>query len=148
MVMDRNSNDLTPREREALRDLADTSNVYDLAQEERVVRALADRGLLRMNRRTPWVPVVRIGVAAAALFMAFWIGTEYGKSSSAYVSPEMQQSPVEGEVTDEPGETFRRVTADEPAAFTYYRDEPDFPVEVTIVSSRSGDFAALNDGSR
>jgi hypothetical protein len=67
--------ELTPREREALKALP-RERMPGRLLEERTVQALRQRGLLRARRS--WTPV-RVGMAMAAGLMLFMAGTLYGQ---------------------------------------------------------------------
>lgn len=71
--------ELSPDEREALRALPRAAQPGDLL-EERTVRALADRGLLRAGRRIPPTLVWCGAAAACALF--FVVGFNAGSARS------------------------------------------------------------------
>ena len=76
---------LTPSEREALQALPRTAQPGDLV-EERTVRALAARGLLRSRHRIP-TAIVWTG-AAAACVVFFVAGFGVGASRSVRPAPE------------------------------------------------------------
>lgn len=74
---DERYSDLDPDEREILRSLAD-SVTYISKAEDRTVRMLKRRGLITGSTTSSWVRFAKIGGMVAALFVAFFLGTQYG----------------------------------------------------------------------
>jgi len=135
------SEDLTREERAAFGSLSGTE-APSAEMEDRIVAALAERGLVR---REPWwlrayrsvPPVPRMAVAAASILIAFVVGVEYGKRSA-----EVPGTGTEGipEVRlDEPAEENQ--TAEDPGG-TMVASEDDW----TIRAGMKPDLASLDNG--
>jgi len=110
--------ELTPAEREALRDLPREAQPGDLL-EERTVRALAGRGWIRTRRRIP-APLAW-AAAAAACTLFFVAGFSIGKNRV--------EGPSREPLVDSPTETDR-----EPA-FTETPDTDNQSSQVTLATT-------------
>ena len=140
---EKRSEDLTRQERTAFGSLSETASP-SAEVEDRVVSALAERGLVRLEpwwlRVYRWVPPApRMAMAAVSVLIAFVVGVEYGKRSA-----EVPATGTEGipEVRlDEPTEEEK--TVEDPGGTMVAYEEDD------TWTSRAGmkpDLASLDNG--
>jgi anti-sigma-K factor RskA len=124
MTEDQN-NDLTREEQEAFRSLAET-RLHSISDEERIVRALQKRGLIKPSQSSrTWRWVVQATAAAAVLAGTFFVGVQYGSRSSTEVPPVVK--PIREERSTTSDFAVTRVLVEDPSVLEDYRDEPDRP---------------------
>jgi hypothetical protein len=116
--------ELSREELEAFRSLRETRNQF-FGNEDRIVSALKERGLIRSSTHRGRRWFVRAAAAAAVLAGTFFVGVQYGRQSSAPIDP------VVTPATHEQSEPIRRAidrdTVEDPSILDEYRDEPDRP---------------------
>jgi hypothetical protein len=120
---DEQYSDLDPNEREVLRSLSNAAT-YSSKAEDRTVQMLKRRGLIIGSTTSPWVRYVKLGGMVAALFVAFFLGTQYGghdeTQTDGVVTPVPdddrldQQASPEGSVPDETMLTAFHMGVDHP----------------------------------
>jgi hypothetical protein len=122
---DEHYSDLDPNEQEVLRSLSNAV-AYSRKAEDRTVRMLKRRGLIIGSTTSSWVRYAKLGGLVAALFVAFFLGTQYGSREETrtdrVVTPVPdydrldQQTSPEGSVPDETMLTAFHMGVDHPIA--------------------------------
>lgn len=120
--------ELTREEREAFRSLGDGR--VRSGEEERILRALHDRGLVSGPARRRFGGALRIAAAAAALAVAFLAGAEYGGRRGESPPPPA----ASGGDAEDAG--FAVAGLGPRPTFDEYRDEPDRPVRGTSLDPK------------
>jgi hypothetical protein len=122
-------------EREALLRLAETE-VDPGIDEERIVRALRRRGLIRpsLPRLRRWM--VQATAAAALLGVTFLLGVRYGRNVRPAALP--TATPAGEQAVSPRGDDPRGLSRD-PETLEDYRDEPDRPGDERILLAKALD---------
>ena len=91
-MSDLRKDELSPEESEAFRLLAESRDLA-ATNEDRIVTALRERGLLRA-RRSRFAPYAKGLAIAASVVAAFLLGTQYGRSEQSAVQPAAEPRPA------------------------------------------------------
>lgn len=125
--------ELSGEEQDAFRSLRETQN-RSFGDEDRIVRALKERGLIRESSHSGRRWFVRVAAAAAVLAGTFFGGIQYGRQSNVPIDPVVL--PVTGEQSEPIRRAIIRDTVEDPSILDEYRDEPDRPGNGKVLFAR------------
>ena len=115
--------DLSHEEQEALRGLAYEPG-DSFGDEDRVVEALARRGLIRRSRPPILRRSIQVAAAAAVLLVTFFLGARYGRNAVEDGAPMVQPAEERGASSEF---LLTKAGVESSPVIEEYRDEPDQP---------------------
>jgi hypothetical protein len=128
--------ELSREELEAFRSLAEIRRL-PTRDEDRIVRALRKRGLIKPSHRRVWHRFAQAAAIAAVLVVTFYLGMEYGSHSANSVGSNLEPAREATPATDDLLTT--RTPPQIPSSLEDYRDEPDPPETGRVLFAKTNE---------